>query len=62
MFGWGKKDHKTPPDTYTPIAVLKAFTKMALSILPEAELPNFQAALSWVRNSRCEGPAIDAVS
>lgn len=38
-------------DTYTPIAVLKAFTKMALSLLPEAELPNFQAALSWIRNS-----------
>lgn len=37
-------------DTYTPIAVLKAFTKMALSLLPEVELPNFQAALSWIRN------------
>jgi hypothetical protein len=37
-------------DTYTPIAVLKAFTKMALSLMPEVELPNFQAALSWIRN------------
>jgi hypothetical protein len=37
-------------DAYTPIAVLKAFTKMALALLPEAELPNFQAALSWIRN------------
>ncbi|MDE1174287.1 MAG: HNH endonuclease [Parvibaculaceae bacterium] len=37
-------------DPYTPIAVLKAFTKMALSLMPEAELPNFEAALSWIRN------------
>ena len=38
-------------DPYTPIAVLKAFIKMGLSVLPEEEMPNFRAALSWVRNS-----------
>lgn len=38
-------------DPYTPVAVLKAFVKMALSLLPEEELPNFQSAMSWVRNT-----------
>jgi hypothetical protein len=38
-------------DTYTPIAVLKAFTKMALSLLPDEELSNFRAALAWIRNT-----------
>jgi hypothetical protein len=38
-------------DPYTPVAVLKAFTKMALSLLPEEELPNFRAAIAWIRNN-----------
>lgn len=38
-------------DPYTPVAVLKTFTKMAISLLPEAELPNFRAALEWIRDS-----------
>ena len=33
-------------DPYTPVAVLKAFTKMGLSLLPEEELPNFLAAMA----------------
>ena len=37
-------------DPYTPVAVLKAFVKMGLSLIPESELPNFQAALSWIKN------------
>ena len=38
-------------DPYTPVAVLKAFAKMALSLLPEEELPNFRAAMAWIRNT-----------
>lgn len=37
-------------DPYRPMAVHKAFVKMALSILPEAELPNFRQALAWIMN------------
>jgi hypothetical protein len=37
-------------DPYTPVGVLKALTKMALSLLPEVELPNFRHALDWIRN------------
>ena len=38
-------------DQYTPVAVLKAFAKMALSLLPEEELPNFRGAMTWIRNT-----------
>ncbi|AWP23887.1 hypothetical protein C4901_11575 [Acidiferrobacter sp. SPIII_3] len=34
---------------YRPAMVAKAMTKMALSIMPEEELPNFQLALDWIR-------------
>lgn len=37
-------------DPHRPMAVHKAFVKMALSILPEAELPNFRQALAWIMN------------
>ncbi|WP_287878558.1 HNH endonuclease [Aquitalea sp.] len=37
-------------DPYRPMSVHKAFVKMALSILPEAELPNFRQALAWIMN------------
>lgn len=37
-------------DPYTPVAVLKAFTKIAISILPEEEVPSFRAAIAWIRN------------
>jgi hypothetical protein len=36
---------------YTPVAVLKAFAKIALSLLPEKEVPNFRAAMAWIRNT-----------
>jgi hypothetical protein len=39
---------KLPREPYIPVAVLKAFVKMALTIMPEEELPNFKTALSWI--------------
>ncbi|HKM70415.1 MAG TPA: DUF2934 domain-containing protein [Stellaceae bacterium] len=36
-------------DVYTPVAVLKAFVKMGLSVMPDEEMPNFAAALNWIR-------------
>ncbi|HEY5331555.1 MAG TPA: HNH endonuclease [Acidobacteriaceae bacterium] len=38
-------------DPHTPVAVLKAFAKIAISLLPEEELPNFRAAMAWIRNA-----------
>ncbi|WP_322080088.1 HNH endonuclease [Burkholderia cenocepacia] len=37
-------------EPHRPIAVYKTFVKMALSILPEKELPNFRQALAWIMN------------
>lgn len=37
-------------DPHTPMAVLKAFVKMALTIVPDEELPNFRRALAWIKN------------
>jgi hypothetical protein len=39
---------KLPRDPYIPVAVLKTFVKMALTIMPEEELDNFRTALSWI--------------
>lgn len=39
-------------DPHVPIAVLKAFVKMGLSVVPEAELSNFARALQWIRNPK----------
>lgn len=36
-------------DAYTPVAVLKAFVKIGLTLLPAVELPNFTEALAWIR-------------
>ena len=49
------EDHRTVDfalkcDPHRPMAVHKAFVKMALSILPERELPNFRQALAWIMN------------
>ena len=38
-------------DVYTPVAVLKAFVKIGLTLLPPEEIENFQIALSWIQNS-----------
>jgi hypothetical protein len=34
---------------YRPIMIVQAMVKMALSIMPMEEMPNFQQALSWIR-------------
>ncbi len=37
-------------DIFTPVAVLKAFVKIGLTLLPSEEVPNFKETLSWIRN------------
>jgi hypothetical protein len=37
-------------DPYTPIAVLKAFVKMGISLLPHSEISNFRHAIAWLRS------------
>jgi hypothetical protein len=41
---------KLPRDPYTPVAILKAFVKIGLALLPAEEIPNFQSALEWIRS------------
>lgn len=36
-------------DPYTPVAVLKAFMKIGLTLLPDEEVGNFEHAMLWVR-------------
>ena len=38
-------------DTHTPVAVLKAFVRIGLTLLPDEELPNFSDILQWIRES-----------
>ena len=38
-------------DAYTPIAVMKAFVRIGLTLVPEAELPNFPEALDWIKET-----------
>jgi hypothetical protein len=38
-------------DPYTPVAVMKAFVKIGLTLLPNQELPPFATALAWVRET-----------
>jgi hypothetical protein len=38
--------------TYTPIAVYKCLTKMALTIMPKEELPFFERTLDWINNKK----------
>lgn len=33
---------------YRPVMIVQAMVKMALSVMPEEELPNFQQALGWI--------------
>ena len=37
-------------DTYTPIAVMKAFTKFGLSLMPADQMANFELARQWIKN------------
>ena len=39
---------KQPRDPYTPIGVVKALVKMALTIVPEEELGAFRDAMRWI--------------
>lgn len=41
---------KLKRDPHTPIAVLKAFVKIGLSLMPDEEMPSFSDALAWIRN------------
>ena len=38
-------------DAYTPIAVMKAFVRIGLTLVPESELPNFPDTLDWIRET-----------
>ena len=45
---------KLKRDVYTPVAVLKAFVKIGLTLLPEEEVSNFREALEWIREPNHE--------
>ncbi len=45
-------------DTYTPIAVMKAFVKIGMTVMPAEEMENFDDALSWLRCADHERPFI----
>src|SRR5271165_1505266 len=36
-------------DTYVPVAVLKAFVKIGLTLMPAEEMANFSRALDWIK-------------
>ncbi len=38
--------------SYIPIAVFKCFVKMAISVMPEAEVNNFVRTISWIMEKR----------
>ena len=38
-------------DAYTPVAVVKAFVRIGLTLVPETELPNFRDALDWIKET-----------
>lgn len=41
---------KLKRDAYTPVAVLKAFVKIGLTLVPEEEISNFLHLLAWVNS------------
>ena len=47
---------------FTPVAVYKCLTKMALTIMPEEELSNFQVALDWINETNHESSSINPAS
>lgn len=49
-------------DPYTPVAVLKAFMKIGLTLLPEHEVRNFQGLLTWVRETDHRKPYVHRCS
>lgn len=46
-------------DPYTPVAVLKAFMKIGLTLLPDEEVENFKEAIQWVQESNHGIPFVD---
>jgi hypothetical protein len=38
--------------SYIPIAVFKCFVKMAISVMPEAEVNNFVRTINWIMEKR----------
>lgn len=48
-----------PQDVFTPVAVMKAFVKIGLTILPQVEIPNFKETLSWIREPDHNQPFVD---
>ncbi|WP_315053396.1 HNH endonuclease [Nitrobacter sp.] len=50
---------KLKRDAYTPVAVLKAFMKIGLTLLPDIEIVNFQHLMSWVRDTDHSRPFAD---
>ncbi len=40
-----------PRDPYTPSAVMKAFVRIGLTLMPELELANFEDLMEWIQNS-----------
>jgi hypothetical protein len=41
---------KLKRDPYTPVAVLKAFMKIGVTLMPEEEVKNFQEVIAWVKD------------
>lgn len=58
---WDEEDKKNfsfkirAKRTYTPCNVLKALVKMAISIIPESELPYVQETINWLLNKPVSG-------
>lgn len=46
-------------DSYTPVAVLKAFMKIGLTLLPDDEVGNFSGLMTWVREVDHSKPYLD---
>lgn len=53
---------KLPRDPYTPIAVLKAFLRIALTLIPNDEIHVFYELLSWVMNKDHSVPLLRSCS
>ncbi|CAN7385087.1 HNH endonuclease [Devosia sp. LjRoot16] len=50
---------KLKRDPYTPVAVLKAFMKIGLTLMPAGEMRNFEHLLAWIRDADHSRPFAD---
>ncbi|WP_457662306.1 HNH endonuclease [Sinorhizobium medicae] len=50
---------KLKRDPYTPVAVLKAFMKIGLTLMPAVEIGNFEHLLAWIRDADHSRPFAD---